>query len=163
MIKAISKAFGIVPLEIKKLNGYENENYLITAKDACFIFKSYPNNKKTQALLEAECEALLHLQKEGPLSTPIPVAFSCGSFVKTLQIEKKTKLCRVLTFLPGNFLGDARATHVLMENLGVFLAELNKKLSCFHSSALEARNYVWDLQNLHLNKKYIKTDYQLKF
>ena len=50
MIKAISQAFGIVPLEIKKLNGYENENYLITAKDARFIFKSYPNNKKTKAL-----------------------------------------------------------------------------------------------------------------
>ena len=142
MIKAISQAFGIVPLEIKKLNGYENENYLITAKDARFIFKSYPKNKKTKALLEAECEALLHLQKEGPLSTPIPVAFSCGSFVKTLHIEKKTKLCRMLTFLPGNFLGDAPATHVLMENLGAFLAELNKKLSGFHSYALEARNYA---------------------
>ncbi|MDG1734454.1 MAG: aminotransferase class III-fold pyridoxal phosphate-dependent enzyme [Crocinitomicaceae bacterium] len=156
MIKAISQAFGIVPIEIKKLNGYENENYLITAKDARFIFKSYPNNKKTKALLEAECGALLHLQKEGPLSTPIPVAFSCGSFVKTLHIEKKTKLCRMLTFLPGNFLGDAPATHVLMESLGAFLAELNKKLSDFHSYALEARNYAWDLQNLHLNKKHIK-------
>ena len=64
MKQAILKAFGILPLKIKRLNGYENENYLVTAKDAQYIFKTYPSTKNTFSLINAECHALIHLQKK---------------------------------------------------------------------------------------------------
>ena len=155
MKQAILKAFGILPLKIKRLNGYENENYLVTAKDAQYIFKTYPSTKNTSSLINAECQALIHLQQKGGCKTPIPIPFISGEFVKTIDINKETKCCRMLSFLPGNFLGDIKPKKSLMGNLGVFLADLNQKLDGFHSDAIRARNYEWDLQNLPLNRKHI--------
>jgi len=155
MKEAILKAFGILPLNIKRLNGYENENYLVTAKDAQYIFKTYPSTKNTFSLINAECLALIHLQQKGGCKTPIPIPFISGEFVKTIDINNEARCCRMLSFLPGNFLGDIEPKKSLMGNLGVFLADLNQKLDGFHSDAIRARNYEWDLQNLPLNRKHI--------
>ncbi len=155
MKEAILKAFGILPLNIKRLNGYENENYLVTAKDAQYIFKTYPSTKNTFSLINAECLALIHLQQKGGCKTPIPIPFISGEYVKTIHINNQEKCCRMLSFLPGSFLGDIKPNKSLMANLGAFLADLNQKLDGFHSDAIRARNYDWDLQNLTLNRKHI--------
>ena len=155
MKEAILKAFGILPLDIKRLNGYENENYLVTAKDAQYIFKTYPSTKNTFSLINAECLALIHLQQKGGCKTPIPIPFISGEYVKTIHINNQEKCCRMLSFLPGSFLGDIKPNKSLMANLGAFLADLNQKLDGFHSDAIRARNYDWDLQNLTLNRKHI--------
>ena len=155
MKEAILKAFGILPLDIKRLNGYENENYLVTAKDAQYIFKTYPSIKNIFSLINAECLALIHLQQKGGCKTPIPIPFISGEYVKTIHINNQEKCCRMLSFLPGSFLGDIKPNKSLMANLGAFLADLNQKLDGFHSDAIRARNYDWDLQNLTLNRKHI--------
>ncbi|MBG38825.1 MAG: aminotransferase class III [Cryomorphaceae bacterium] len=155
MKEAILKAFGILPLNIKRLNGYENENYLVTAKDAQYIFKTYPSIKNIFSLINAECLALIHLQQKGGCKTPIPIPFISGEYVKTIHINNQEKCCRMLSFLPGSFLGDIKPNKSLMANLGAFLADLNQKLDGFHSDAIRARNYDWDLQNLTLNRKHI--------
>ena len=155
MKEAILKAFGILPLNIKRLNGYENENYLVTAKDAQYIFKTYPSTKNTFSLINAECLALIHLQQKGGCKTPIPIPFISGEYVNTIHINNQEKCCRMLSFLPGSFLGDIKPNKSLMANLGAFLADLNQKLDGFHSDAIRARNYDWDLQNLTLNRKHI--------
>ena len=155
MKEAILKAFGILPLNIKRLNGYENENYLVTAKDAQYIFKTYPSTKNTFSLINAECLALIHLQQKGGCKTPIPIPFVSGEYVNKIHINNQEKCCRMLSFLPGSFLGDIKPNKSLMANLGAFLADLNQKLDGFHSDAIRARNYDWDLQNLTLNRKHI--------
>jgi Ser/Thr protein kinase RdoA (MazF antagonist) len=63
----------------------------------------------------------------------------------------------MLSFLPGDFLGDISPNKLLMGNLGTFIADINQKLEGFHSDAIRARNYEWDLQNLLLNRKYLST------
>ena len=157
MKDVIIKEFGILPLEIKKLNGYENENYLIKTEESRYIFKTYPAAKNTMSLLNAECDALLHLQNEKPSKTPVPIPFLSGDYVKTVELKNTPKCCRMLSFLPGRFLGEIEPNTTLMGNLGSFLAGLNQKLNGFDSDAIRARNYEWDLQNLKLNKKYIST------
>ncbi len=157
MKEAITKAFGIHPLEIKKLNGYENENYLIKAEGAQYIFKTYASAKSTTELLKAECKALLYLQSKTVSKTPIPIPFLSGEFVKTIALKKEQKCCRMLSFLHGDFLGDISPNKLLMGNLGTFISDINQKLEGFHSDTIRARNYEWDLQNLLLNRKYIST------
>ena len=155
MIDLLEKTFGILPLEIKKLNGYENKNYLITTDKKRYVFKTYPFDKDLQSLLEAECQALLFLQKKPNSKTPLPISFNSGEYVQALKVENEKRLCRMLSFLPGHFLGAVDPTKDLMHNLGGFLAQTNKKLENFHSIAFKARKSEWDLQNLLLNKPYI--------
>ena len=128
MKEAIIKAFGIQPLEIKKLNGYENENYLVKTEDAQYIFKTYPAAINTLSLLNAEGDALLHLQNKKDSKTPVPIPFLSGEYVKTIDVGNETKTCRMLSFLPGKFLGEITPNKTLMGNLGAFLANVNKQL-----------------------------------
>ena len=155
MREAIIKSFGILPLEIKKLNGYENENYLIKTEENRYIFKAYRATQNTMSLLNAECGALLHLQNKKNSKTPTPIPFLSGEYVETIDLENEPKCCRMLSFLPGDFLGEIEPSKALMYSLGVFLAGVNQKIDGFHSDAIRARNYEWDLQNLPLNQKYI--------
>ena len=155
MREAIMKSFGILPLEIKKLNGYENENYLIKTEENRYIFKTYPATKNTISLINAECGALLHLQNKKNSKTPTPIPFLSGEYVKTIDLENEPKCCRMLSFLPGDFLGEIEPSKALMYSLGAFIAGVNQKIDGFHSDAIRARNYEWDLQNLPLNQKYI--------
>ena len=155
MREAIIKSFGILPLEIKKLNGYENENYLIKTEENRYIFKTYPSTKNTISLLKAECGALLHLQNKKNSKTPTPIPFLSGEYVKTIDLENEPKCCRMLSFLPGDFLGEIEPSKALVHSLGAFLASVNQKIDGFHSDAIRARHYEWDLQNLQLNQKYI--------
>ena len=157
MKDVIIKEFGILPLEIIKLNGYENENYLIKTEDTRYIFKTYPAAKNTISLLNAECDALLYLQNKKAAKTPLPVPFLSGEYVKAIGLENTQKCCRMLSFLPGRFLGEIEPNKALMGNLGTFLAGVNQKLIGFDSDAIRARKYEWDLQNLSLNRKYIST------
>ena len=153
----IQNAFGIKPLEIIQLNGYENKNYLVKTAEKNYIFKTYPKHPKTASLIDAECDALNYLQASHKNKIPKPIPFASGEFNKLLSINNELRLCRMLSFLPGAFLGDVNANKDLMVNLGCFLAEINKGLAGFHCLAFKARNYEWDLQNLLLNKKHIST------
>ena len=107
------------------------------------------------SLLNAEGDALLHLQNKKDSKTPVPIPYLSGEYVKTIDVGNETKTCRMLSFLPGKFLGEITPNKTLMGNLGAFLANVNKKLEGFHSDAIRARDYEWDLQNLQLNRKYI--------
>ena len=162
MKERIKAAFGITPIDIKKLNGYENENYLITTATKKYIFKTYPSQSVSVSLLEAECSALMFLQKPTNNLTPTPIPFITGEYVKLLSLGTGQKICRMLSFLPGSFLGDQRPSKKLIFRLGSFLAKINLKLNSFESDAIRARTYEWDLQNLLLNKKYIPSISEIK-
>ncbi|WP_298544528.1 aminotransferase class III-fold pyridoxal phosphate-dependent enzyme [uncultured Aquimarina sp.] len=141
--------------EIKKLNGYDNVNYLVKNKSGRYIFKTYAYHKELLAVLEAENEALLHLQEKDTDTSPKPIPFTDGSFIKVLMIDGVKTICRMLSFLDGWFLGDIKASKELFCSLGVFLAEMNLTFQKFDSYVLKARQWEWDIQYLHLNKKYL--------
>ncbi|MDO7610486.1 MAG: aminoglycoside phosphotransferase family protein, partial [Crocinitomicaceae bacterium] len=80
----IKKEFGILPIQITKLNGYDNINYLIKTEGESFIFKTYPASESNFALLEAESQALLYLQQKSNSKTPKPIPFLDESYTKNL-------------------------------------------------------------------------------
>ena len=153
--KLIKEQFGLIPIQIKQLWGYDNTNYLIMTKGSKFIFKTYANNSDTFDLLQAENKAFEHVKSEKNLF-PVPVKYKDDSLVKILKIAGKERICRMLTFLNGELLGDVKPSKELFSSLGKTTAELDVKLQSFNNKSIKARRWKWDLQYLSLNKKYIK-------
>ncbi|WP_136481262.1 aminotransferase class III-fold pyridoxal phosphate-dependent enzyme [Cognatitamlana onchidii] len=156
MQSLIEKEFGLEVLETKTLNGYDNKNYHISTAESDFIFKTYRDSEILKDIIEAENETLLYLEKKFNSKTPIPIAFRDQSYLKTLNVDNKKTLCRMLSFLKGKFLGDVKHTPALFNSLGSFLAKLDIRLNGFKSYAIKARQWEWDIQYLDLNKKYIQ-------
>ena len=155
MDKLIQSEFGFQQIEIKKLNGYENENFLVTTNTSAYIFKTYKYNDALNDLVKAENNILLLLQKLNKHKYPKPIQFTDNSFVKTLEINSEKKICRMLSFLKGESLGDVKQTKELFQSFGIFLAEMDIDLQTSTSYTIKARQWEWDMQYMDLNKKYI--------
>jgi ethanolamine-phosphate phospho-lyase len=152
MLNTIKPWFNFEIVDLKKLNGYENVNYLLKTDSGKFIFKTYVYSKDMLALIEAENTVLNAL--ENPNTFPEPISFKNGSLLKIAIINNTKTICRVLTFLEGEFLGDIKHTPSLIESIGRFAAELDLQFLKLNNYVLKARQWEWDLQYLSLNKKY---------
>ena len=155
MHKILESEFGFQPIEIKKLDGYDNANYLVETLSGKYIFKTYPLRGDLKDLLKSENETLLFLQKPGENKYPKPVPFSDGSYVKTLDIEGEKRICRMLSYLDGAFLGAVKPEKALFQSLGIFLAEMDLPLQKRTDYTLMARQWDWDIQYLDWNRKYL--------
>ena len=87
MNKLLQTEFGLKEVEIKKLNAYENANYLVKTHTTKYIFKTYSVDSELYDLVIAENETLLFLQKFNKNKYPKPIQFIDGSFVKNLNID----------------------------------------------------------------------------
>ena len=72
-------------LRRKKLNGYENENYLIKTVDNQYIFKKYPYSEDLKSLIKAENKVLLFLSKKYPYRFSNPIKTIDGLYVKNFN------------------------------------------------------------------------------
>lgn len=151
----LKNEFGIDVANIKKLNGYENFNYLISTEKENFIFKTYTPNDDLIDLIEAENDALLFLNNQSK-RTPTPIPFLDGKYVKPLIVNGQELTCRLLSFLEGQFLGDVKHSESLLSSFGTAVAQLDLKLQSFKSYTIKARKFEWDIQHLFLNEKYIQ-------
>lgn len=155
MKEILEKEFGLTNVEIKKIDGYDNHNYLIKMGTDRVIFKTYVPDDALLSILHSESEVLLYLHKDKSSKYPQPIPFADGDYIKTQSIDKKPAMCRMLSFLDGDFLGDVNGTITLYQSLGTFLAEMDLKLQSIDHPILRARQWEWDIQYLHLNKKYL--------
>ena len=157
MIKLLQAEFGFQNIEIKKLDGYDNANYLIEIENNKYIFKTYIFNEEIMDLVMAENEILLFIQKSGKKKYPKPIPFTNGSYLKTINIEGEKRVCRILSFLDGEFLGNVEHTETLFHSFGVFLAEIDLNLQKFKNHTIMARQWEWDIQFVDLNKNIIQS------
>jgi ethanolamine-phosphate phospho-lyase len=151
----LKEEFSFIDIEIKRLNGYNNANYTVTADSKKYVFKTYVESKETIDLIKAENEALLFLKNLETITIPLPIPFADGSFLKTLNINGKSLVCRMLSFIEGTFLGDAKHTKELFESFGNSLAEIDLALKNFNNYTIQAIQKEWDIQHLALSNKYI--------
>ena len=154
MINKIKEWFQFDIVELKKLNGYDNVNYLLCTSTGQYIFKTYVFTEDMLALIEAE-NSVLHQLKKDP-SFPVPIPFKNGDALKITTINGVKTICRLLTFLDGTFLGDAKHTTELFESIGRFTAQMDLKLLAINNYVLKARQWEWDLQYLQLCTAYIQ-------
>jgi len=155
MKKILEELCGFVDPEIKKLNGYYNANYLIKNQGQKYIFKTYLNEGNTADILNAENDTLVFLQETKSAEYPSPVLFLNGSTVANFEMDGKDVICRMLSFIDGEFLGDVAHSKKLFNSFGCFLAKMNLKLQSYNHYTIQARQINWDIQYLNLNKEYI--------
>jgi ethanolamine-phosphate phospho-lyase len=155
MNKYINQEFGFSVVECNKLNGYDNTNYLVKTSEAQYIFKTYHYSESLFELVQAESDTLLLLEDHASRKFPEPLATIDGSYVKTRTSNGKQQICRMLSFLDGQFLGDVPHTEVLFQSLGTFLAQLDLKLEGIKNYIIQSRVWEWDLQYFELNRNYI--------
>ena len=155
MNKLLQSEFGLTKIKIERLNGYENVNYLVNCATGRYIFKTYNPTDELFDMVKAENETLLYLQKFDSSKYPKPVHFIDDSLVKVLSIDGIDQVCRMLTFIEGESLGDIQHTKTLVESFGRFLAEIDLNLQHFKSPTIAARRWEWDIQYLTLNENYI--------
>ncbi|MEN2282815.1 aminotransferase class III-fold pyridoxal phosphate-dependent enzyme [Algoriphagus sp. SE2] len=152
----LKNEFGFESPKIKKLNGYFNVNYSVSEKGRTYILKTYRFQKELFDIIEAENQALLHLIQSNEDKYPTPLSFNNGKYLLLIDLNGEKTICRLLTFLEGGFLGDISPSNTLYQSLGTFLANLNLSLEHFSNYVLKARELDWDIQNLHLNKKFLE-------
>jgi 4-aminobutyrate aminotransferase-like enzyme len=155
MNKLLQTEFGLKEIDIKKLDGYDNANFLIKTDRNRYIFKTYKYNDDLLDLVKAENKTLLFLQESENNKYPKPIQFTDGSYSKILNIDGGKCICRMLSFLDGDFLGDAKPTKELFQSFGIFLAKIDLNLQKFKNYTIMAKKCEWDIQYLNLNTKYI--------
>ncbi len=155
MRSVLQKEYGFQDIEIKRLDGYDNLNYLIDSNKGRFVFKTYSYEKGLQAIIDAETSCLLFLHKTATDFFPTAIPFSDGGFYKKLLINGDELLCRLLSFVDGESFADAFHTESLFSSLGEFIAKLDLQLQGFNSPAIKARKWEWDIQYMNLNEKYL--------
>ncbi len=143
-------------IQHKRLNGYDNVNYLLTSNQGKFVFKTYTFEEDLLSLLKAENECLLFLQNHSTNRYPKPIPFTDGSFIKIADINGQKSICRILTYLEGELLGNTEINVEQIQSLGTLIAEMDAFLLNYSNESSKARKFIWDLQYLDLNEPYFK-------
>lgn len=148
--------YNVSPIEIKKLAGYDNINYLVKTSNNIFVFKTYTYDKELFDLVFAESELLDHLLKSNDNLYPKPIKTKEGEWLKIIDIDGKRTITRLLSFLKGDFLAEVKHSPTLVKALGTFLAKTDLQLLGFNHNTIRARIYEWDIQHLDLIEPYIQ-------
>tara|TARA_B100001175_G_scaffold163624_1_gene138695 strand:- start:1223 stop:3475 length:2253 start_codon:yes stop_codon:yes gene_type:complete len=151
MEKLLIKEFGIKPIEIIRINGYDNLNYLIKTNSKKYILKTYEDLSLID-LIQSETKALLFLNDN---LYPKPVPFLNGENVRIIQIKGTSKIYRLLSYLEGKFLGEIKQTKEIIRSFGKSLARLNKSLFYWSDIHIKSRQFEWDMQQYVVSKNYL--------
>ncbi|SMD42958.1 hydroxylysine kinase /5-phosphonooxy-L-lysine phospho-lyase apoenzyme [Aquiflexum balticum DSM 16537] len=143
-------------LEIKRLNGYDNANYLMNTEEGKFILKTYPYSLDTFDLVQAETDILLVLQQKFEGRIPTPVPFLSGNHVDVVEVNGKSQIIRLLSFLEGSFLGNTKTEKEQYYSLGNFLGELDKELSRLKNYPIQSRKWEWHIQYPEFIRDYLE-------
>ena len=155
--KLISNLYNIDINSLKKLNGYDTENFLVHSKDKSnFILKKYPYSKENLSLVKAENNCLEYLSKYKKSSYPLPIYSTDKDSFIIVKEKNKKYIVRLLSYLDGVFLGEFDPQKKHLELIGSFIGNLTKQLKNYSNDSIASRKWAWDIQNLSLNKKYLK-------
>lgn len=135
--KIVEKEFQLTVLELKKLNGYSNINYLVRTENSSFVLKTYLPEEDLIAILEGETQILAQLSQGNGTLYPKPIPFADDSYHKSINIDGKPMLCRMLSFLEGTFLAEVPVSKEAYASLGTALAEMDKELSSLKSYPIQ--------------------------
>ena len=141
--------------KLVNLPGYDTENFLGSCYNSKYIIKKYPYTKHIINQINSENNLLAHLNLKNSIY-PNPIKNKNGEYFEIYNSGKNTYVVRLLSFLNGTFLGDINQTKKILESLGSFTAEMNKAILDYEDLYISSRVWQWDIQHIHLNKKFIK-------
>jgi 4-aminobutyrate aminotransferase-like enzyme len=136
--------YGLGPVLIELLEGYEDRTYLIKAGDDRYILKCHEDSEMLRERIELEDRLTLRLSKGQPTDFPLHIR----SLEGRLYILENGLLVRLLTYLTGEFLSKVAPTDALLRSLGDFLGRMNGVSREFNPGSLAGEVSSWDLQYL---------------
>ena len=136
---------------LQHLEGFEDKTFKVVSQEGQFIFKQYRYSKQTAAVIEAETRILQILSTSEKYNFPISITCSDGQ----PYILVDGTICRLLSFLDGDLLGDISHSNEMLRSFGSLLGSMDQNLSEVYEPALSGREDPWDLQYLKLNLPYL--------
>ena len=135
-------------VDVKKLNGYEEQNFLLKDKNSKKYILKVANDELTPAFLDAQVEMLRHLSKSNVASmVPHFILNNAGRALTHFTNDGKNYFIRVLHFLEGDFWADTKnLPEKSFIDLGNVLGKLDDALKDF-SHAATHRHFLWDISN----------------
>ncbi|HEY6805722.1 MAG TPA: phosphotransferase [Pyrinomonadaceae bacterium] len=129
----------------QELPSERDQNFLLTtATNEHFVLK-IANAFETRNLLEAQNEAMQHL--EGRVSfCPRVINALSGESITQILTKESPHYVRLITFIEGQPLAKVEQSPALLFNFGASLGKLTAALADFDHEALH-RSFHWDLAN----------------
>jgi len=148
---------------VKELPSERDQNFLFTADTGERFVLKIANSLEQRALLEAQNEAMRHLQTRVDFCPRVVKTQSSESIA---QVSTKTAphYVRLVTFIPGLPLANVNQSSDVLVDLGKKLGQLTGALSDFDQEAFH-RDFHWDLANgLNVIREYelLVTDASLR-
>ena len=136
-------------IELQKLNGYNNENYLVRTEQKKYILKIYNFKPKLNSKLDAENDILLFLSSSMFGSISQPIKNKNGNYITEFEINNEKKIIRILTFVAGTLFTKVIHTETLFESLGNFLANMDLKLLTYKNKTIQIDKSEWNNTNIN--------------
>jgi Ser/Thr protein kinase RdoA (MazF antagonist) len=129
----------------KQLPSERDQNFRLTTPTSERIVLKIANALEPKTLLEAQNEAMLHLDGHVAFCPKVIKALSGESIVQIFTSEAPYYV-RLVTFIEGRPLAKVEQSRTLLFNFGAILGKLTSALADFNHEALH-RSFHWDLAN----------------
>ena len=133
------------------MEGYISVNFKVDSDQGRFVLKVYPSNEMDDVYAETLTIQQLTYLNDQQISRP--VANEAGELLTIVQIGKEKKLLRLITFVEGTFMANAKHSSKLFQSLGSFIARLDSELLEFSNKGIEARQLDWDLKYINVSRQ----------
>ncbi|CAH2273491.1 hydroxylysine kinase [Pelobates cultripes] len=168
-IKLAKTLFDLEVTRVKSLPSYDDQNFYIqvccdgSAEFAEFVMKiTNGEDSKNEELIKAQTYVMMLLHKEG-LPTPNPVLTNTDKIMSLETIGNgpvpQKHMVRLLTYLPGTPAAKIVATPNILFNIGRMAAvideTLTKKFNHSSKKSFDRGEYIWNLSNTPLLRKYV--------
>jgi len=150
----LEKYYGISG-ELKRLNAYASENFLVKSEKDKFVFKIYKDSDNP-ALIQAENEVLIALNSSNKdYNLPSPIKNKNGEFQASFQEGGVSYLFRLLTFVEGTFLAETETDDDIYSSMGTYLANFDLEMLKLKNPVIESRKFEWNIQQIYLAEENI--------
>jgi len=133
-------------VEAKALDGYDELNFILTEKFGKKYILKIAGEQHDKDFIDAQIKIIAHL-RNSPIADKLQyyIKNKKGEALTILEEGGKTIYVRILNYLEGQFWVDApHNENALHENLGMFLANMDKALVDFKHPSMH-RHYTWDI------------------
>lgn len=134
---------------LKRIATEKDDTFLLSAGENDLLIKVSPPGEDPE-IVNLQTSAMLHIRDRAPgLPVQLPVAGTGGAFeFRVGSPDGSERALRVLTYLPGRLLSDARPAPAQVRGIGAMLARLSVALKGF-THPRQDRLLIWDLQQFH--------------
>ena len=139
-----NELYGVATVK-EELPSERDQNFLVANRRGQHFVLKVANSHEQRSLLEAQNEAMNHLQSRVAFCPRIVPAKS-GQLIEQILTESASHFVRLVTFIPGKPLAKSEPTSSLLNDLGRKLGKINQALWDFDQPAFQ-RDFHWDLAN----------------